>query len=359
MMSGDAGKILAIVKKSDIAGRLGYFIGNLGYEYHTVDSGANGLAEVQTWHPDLIILDLHLADITGMEILRRLKENHEFSDIPVVLLSEEESEEISVVALSGGASDLISAPISMGKLMATVQNNLELARSRRELRELNRKLEKEKKHLLKYFSADIVEKILNEEISTELGGSKMSASILFFDLRGSTRIAESLDPMVFADLISLIFSSVMDLIFAHHGSVNKLLGDGILAVFGCPQPHPADTHNSLQCALAIRHYFKVFNNELPAYIDEPVSCGIGLARGMVFAGNVGSVRRMEYTVLGYPVNLAARLQALTWENQCDILLDENTWKELGIECQRDMVRVGNMEIRGMTYPGDIFCLKGR
>ncbi|MBI3394418.1 MAG: adenylate/guanylate cyclase domain-containing response regulator, partial [Spirochaetia bacterium] len=293
-------------------------------------------------------------DKTGLEVLREIKEDPRFSDVPVLMISAEEAEDALVVSLSNGAAEFVRFPLNMAELMVKVQNTLELTQSRRELRVLNAKLEKEKKYMLRYFSHDIVEKILNEEIAAELGGSVVPASVLFFDVRGSTRIAEQIAPQEFAAFISQIFTAVMDLIYDNGGSVNKLLGDGILATFGCPVPHALDTQRSVTCALGIREYFKNFNNVKPSFIKETVTCGVGVATGSVFAGNVGSQRRMEYTVMGDPVNLASRLQALTREEDCDILIDDTTRNALGARI--NVTQTQNQAIRGKEAAVGVFKL---
>ena len=352
----NAGTILIIESNDADREMLGRYIGQMGYDYKATAGGAQGLQDALLWRPELIILDLFLPDIPGIEVLKQIKEETETGEIPVLLLSSDTSEEITVVGLSTGALDLLHKPIRMAELAAKIENALELARSRRQLNELNAKLEKEKKRLLKYFSHDIVEKILTEEIAAELGGSNLTASILFFDVRGSTHIAERIDPMEFAEFISLLFNDVMELIFQNGGSVNKLMGDGILATFGCPVPAEQDAQNSVNCALGICEYMKTFNSFKPHYVPEEISYGIGIASGTVFAGNVGSARRMEYTVMGDPVNVAARLQALTRKTRVNILIDKNTRMRLGSEIK--VARVVNARIRGHESEIQIFAVKG-
>ena len=349
-------RVLLIEDDEDQQALLAQYIKNLGYDLNIAGTASEGLDLVESWDPHILLLDLYLPDKTGLEVLKLLKESgQKYVDIPVLLMSAENSEEITVVGLSSGAADFLVKPIRMAELMAKIQNNLELYYYKQELKNLNTKLEREKRLLTKYFSQDLVDKILTEEVSPELGGSNLTASILFLDIRNSTSIAENLDPGDFASFISLLFSDVMDLIFSNNGSVNKLLGDGILATFGCPVATDDDVYNCVKCALSVREYLNTFNSVRPEYLTSPIAVGMGISTGKVFAGNIGSMRRMEYTVMGDPVNVAARLQGLTKKLECDILCDEKTFMSL-----EDMARaekVENVVIRGKDGVSSLYKLE--
>lgn len=170
----------------------------------------------------------------------------------------------------------------------------------------------------------------DDSTATELHArSRRTATVLFFDIRNSTAIAESCSPENFASFLSDILSDIMDLIYGCHGSVNKLLGDGLLAVFGAPFSRDNDAANALEAANRIRDYLDTFNDVRPGFLEHPVTAGIGIATGPVFAGLIGSVHRQEYTVLGDPVNVASRLQGLTKQVGETILMDEATALEAG------------------------------
>lgn len=352
-----ADRILVIEDDQDQLALVRQYIGMLGYEVRTSGDGTEALELLQSWVPDLVLLDLYLPNTPGMIILKEIRENSNTADIPVMIMSSDDSEETTIVCLSSGATEFIAKPIRMAELTLKIQNSLELLKYKRRLNDLNAKLEREKGLLSKYFSSDLVEKILSEEIKTELGGTKLDASLLFMDIRNSTGIAEHMDPNDFADFLSSIFTDMMDLVFGNLGSVNKLTGDGILATFGCPQPGENDVYNCVKTAAYMRNYVKIFNEHSGgAPGGDPLRIGIGIATGNIFAGNVGSWRRMEYSVLGDPVNLAARLQEQTKviEGGVDIVMDRTTY-----EAVRDHVKVrpaGTMEIRGKTEPVEVYVL---
>jgi len=330
-----------------------------GYDVEESGDAAEAKALLAARVPDIIILDLHLPvtdGLTGLLYLKALQEDPSTQEIPVIVVSSDESEETYILCLSSGASEFLKKPLRLAELNLRIQNALELSRARKALEDANAKLEGEKKRLLRYFSEDLVQGILSEQISAELGGDILEATILFMDIRNSTAIAEKYGARRFAELVSMIFTDVMDLIFANKGSINKLMGDGLLATFGCPVPNPAeDATNAVWCARQIREYFTMIGTlKTHTGIDEPLRFGIGIATGRVFAGNIGSFRRMEYAVMGDPVNTASRLQELSKQLETDIVIDGTTRARL-----KDEVNVHQSEIRtlrGRTGELDIFTL---
>lgn len=322
-------RILLVEDDSLQAEFLESFINRWGYICQVAEDGAKARKLIEEWEPDLILLDIFLPDTSGIVLLQELRDNPKTEQTPTILMSADTSEETSIIALSSGANDFLSKPLKIAELSSRIQKELDLIHYKKSLIELNEKLKIEKKRLLKFFSEDVVEALLTDDGYSELGGSLLTASILFVDIRNSTLLAERNDPKDFAGFISMVFSDLMDLIFSFKGSVNKLLGDGILATFGCPRASKDDALNSVRCAMKIREWVESFNMVKPDFITSHVQLGIGICTGTVFAGNVGSFRRMEYTVMGDPVNTASRLQSLTKEVSTDILIDGETVKTIG------------------------------
>jgi adenylate cyclase len=137
----------------------------------------------------------------------------------------------------------------------------------------------------------------------ELGGESREVAVLFVDLNGSTAFASSHRPAEVVELLNTFFRVVVDVIDDHGGVVNKFAGDGALCVFGAPLPHPDPASAALAAGRTLRQRVADLD-------DEQIGVGIGIATGTVVAGNVGAERRFEYTVIGDPVNEAARLTDL-------------------------------------------------
>ncbi|MDR2159064.1 MAG: PAS domain S-box protein [Treponema sp.] len=203
----------------------------------------------------------------------------------------------------------------------------QLKEERRQLREQRRHMISDTMLLNRYLGEDVIDYI-RKTGKNPLGTKKQKVTVLFFDIRNSTGIAEKLAPEVFAEFLNDILTDIMDLVYGCRGSVNKLTGDGLMATFGAPLSTGQDAQNAVEAAQEIYHYLRTFNDVRPAYLSGPVSAGLGLATGMVFAGVIGSVRRQEYTVLGDAVNIASRLEHLTRSSSEKVLMDEATYNEV-------------------------------
>jgi adenylate cyclase len=317
------------------------------FELVTVEGIENAVAAVLSGKPDMIFVSAEFA--SAGEKLEQVKQASRQFGSTLVLLS---GGDANVDAAQ--YDDVVRTDTGNTELAHRLGNLVELKRAKLELEWMKQRLKNDRKLLTKYFSEDIVEGILQDEHANSLSGRHQEATIMFFDVRRSTTIAENLEPQIFAEFLSEFFTDIMDLVYGNHGSVNKLLGDGIMSTFGCPVPSEHDVLNAAKCALQIRNHLATFNDVRPDYIKEPIRVGMGIATGKVFAGNIGSVRRMEYTVLGDPVNLASRLESMTKEAGVDILIDGNTRHRLGnlIKCRK----VAHSGVRGKLQEIEIYSL---
>jgi class 3 adenylate cyclase len=279
--------------------------------------------------PSLVVIDPWAFGAEGPAFLDDFYTRWSAAEVPALVISGTVDAETKRRLFDHGISDFFTKPVDYTALGLRIRRTLEARDTAQQIQELNRKLERERNILARYFSHDMVEMLLNEEISTDFGGSYETVTVLVFDLRGSTALAETLDPAVLSELLSEIFTDVMDLIYGNKGSVNKLLGDGILATYGVPVSPGDDAYRAARTALQILEYLDTFNELRPPFLEAPISAGVGIATGEVFVGNIGSVRRMEYTVLGDAVNAAARLESETKQRDCNILIDARTRTALG------------------------------
>ncbi len=214
-------------------------------------------------------------------------------------------------------------------------------------------LQDERKKLYKYLSEDVVQAILFSDEKAQKSTSKKS-TVMFLDIRNFTGISEKLEPEQVVELLDLLFTDIVDLIFSNKGSVNKFIGDAILATFGCPRSYGNDAENAVKCAINLIAALSIFNQVKPAFLDDEISLGIGIATGNVFAGNVGSHRKMEYTVIGDTVNLASRLQDMTKKLSCNLVIDGQTCKEMDGQIPFKQTNIHN--VRGKKQKLDIYYL---
>ncbi len=155
----------------------------------------------------------------------------------------------------------------------------------------------------------VVKQMLENPESFKLGGVSQTITILFADIRGFTRISEHAPPEKIVSLLNRYFSAMTDIIFAHGGTLDKYLGDGLMALFGAPTATPEDASNALNAAVAMQRRLLGINQELRAEGLSEIGVGMGLHTGEVIVGYIGSERRSEYTAIGDTVNTSSRLES--------------------------------------------------
>ena len=196
--------------------------------------------------------------------------------------------------------------------------------------------------------ADGVESIAEHKVFTAM----------FTDLVGYTALAERLDPKTLAGVLNGYFQLVSDSVTEHRGRVGTFLGDGILIFFGALEPNPWQCDDAVEAALAIRAALGRYNAELESKGLPPIAIGVGMHRGPGLAGLIGSRDRREYTVIGPTLNMAARVQSLTREHGCDILLTESVREQL--DPRFELTPLPAVPVKGIAAPVTTYAVaRGR
>lgn len=206
----------------------------------------------------------------------------------------------------------------------------------------------------KYVSPSIVNEILSDPSKIELGGRKERVTIFFSDVRGFTTISEKLDPRALSDLLNEYLTPMTDLVFKHRGTLDKYMGDAIMAFFGAPIPYSDHAKHAARCALKNLEKLYELQKEFKAKGLPSIDIGIGLNTGEVSVGNMGSQTVRSYTVMGDAVNLASRLEGTNKEYGTRIIISEFTYEDIKSDfiCRElDWVRV-----KGKAQPVRIFEL---
>lgn len=185
-----------------------------------------------------------------------------------------------------------------------------------------------------------------------LGGQTVQATVLFSDIRGFTTLSESLGAQGTVSLLNEYFTLMVDCIQAEGGMLDKFIGDAIMAVFGIPLAHDDDEDRALRCAIAMLRALAGMNARRAASGQKPVDIGIGLNTAQVVSGNIGSPKRMDYTIIGDGVNLAARLESACKQYSARVLISEFTRARLKSTYRlRD---VDDVVVKGKTEPVRIY-----
>ena len=199
----------------------------------------------------------------------------------------------------------------------------------------------------------VVKQMLDNPESFKLGGVNQTITVLFADIRGFTRISEHAPPEKIVGLLNRYFSAMTDIIFGHGGTLDKYLGDGLMALFGAPTTTPEDASNALNAAVAMQRRVLGINQELRSEGLVEIGVGIGLHTGEVTVGYIGSERRSEYTAIGDAVNTASRLESNARGGE--ILISEATAKAAGSRYKlkkREPITVKNREQPVVLYEVD-------
>ena len=215
--------------------------------------------------------------------------------------------------------------------------------------------EKIKSAFGKFVSKDLVEAALREEL--RLGGERKKVAILFSDIREFTAISENLEPEEVVEFLNTYMTRMVACVEKTNGIVDKFMGDAIMAVWGTPISKGNDTENAINSALLMRRELIEFNRGRGGVKKPIINIGCGINTGTVLAGQIGSEDRMEYTVIGDPVNLASRIEALNKPFGTDILIGEDTYRLV-----KDMYAVEKMKqirVKGKIEPQQIYAVLGR
>ncbi|MDX2103786.1 MAG: adenylate/guanylate cyclase domain-containing protein [Alphaproteobacteria bacterium] len=193
----------------------------------------------------------------------------------------------------------------------------------------------------RYMSNEVVDRLISDS-SIQLGGQSQTVTVLFSDIRGFTALTERLGAAETVTMLNTYFSFMEDVIANRSGVVDKYIGDAIMALFGAPIPSDRDPDNAVQAAMDMLTALTMLNQRRQAEGMMPIKIGMGIATGAVITGNIGSAKRMDYTVIGDPVNLASRMESLTKLYGAQVVIDGDTEERLTLDVPRrvlDLVRV--------------------
>jgi len=206
--------------------------------------------------------------------------------------------------------------------------------------------------LERFLSPDVVGMIAADPDNVRLGGANQVVTVLFSDIRGFTSISEKLPPEKIVEILNEYFTRVTDVIFDNGGMLDKYLGDGVMAVFGAPISKGNDALNAVRAGIELQRLVLQLNVDSAARKWPELRVGVGINTGIVTAGNIGSPRRLDYTVIGDTVNVAARLMANAagWQ----VLISESTAQALGPEFQIEPL--APLSVKGKSQPLSVFSV---
>lgn len=275
------------------------------YRVKVVNHGEKGLAiAASNTPPDLILLDIMMPQIDGYEVCRRLKANPATRNIPVIFLTAKSDDEAEEKGFELGAVDYITKPICPPILLARVHNHIALNVRTAMLHSLSQKLSR-------YLSPQVYKSIFEGAQDVSIQAVRKKLTIFFSDIKDFTQTAEGMQPEDLTYFLNSYFSEMSNIALEHGATIDKFVGDAMLIFFGDPETRGVQ-EDALQCvrmAVAMQRRMHALRDiwRDKGY-SHPFQVRIGINTGFCHVGNFGSEQRMDYTVIGNEVNLAARLE---------------------------------------------------
>jgi adenylate cyclase len=307
------------------------------YEVITATDGPTALSLIESDPPDLVLLDVMMPGMSGYEVCERIRANEATRLLPVVMLTALSDVADRIRGIEAGADDFLSKPFNREELLTRVKSLLRIKTLYDDIETRNRLL---RTLFGRYVSEEIAAEIVADPgRHLKLGGEKREITVLFGDLRGFTPLAEQLDPQDAVDVLNTYLTLVIDTVFEFRGTLDKFRGDGFMAFFGAPIRREDDPSNAVRCALTMQEGLKHLT--FGKFPDLRLHMGIGINTGVVLAGNIGSERRMDYTVIGDEVNVAQRFESNAGPGQ--ILMTGSTYERV-----KDAVQVRDLGLLRVT-----------
>ncbi len=321
---GTPGKILVIEDDTVSADFLNRYLTSLGHAVVRARDGTEGLLKAGEERPDLILLDIMMPGMNGFEVCRQVRSQAQTAHIPVLMVTALYETDERIQALEAGADDFLSKPFNVYELAARVKSLLRIKYQHDELARSNDLFHS---MVRRYVSPEVSEQILRDpERYLKLGGESRKVTILFADIRGFTRYAQTHPANRVVELLNLIFSNLTDVVFRWRGTFDKYLGDAIMAIYGAPVSYQDDTLRAIRTALDMQASFGTLRQQ---WVDEDarsLSLGVGIHTGEAVVGNIGTERLMDYTAIGDAVNIAQRLEELAEGGQ--VLISADTLQQV-------------------------------
>jgi len=344
-----------------------------GYEILTASDGEEALTTARATRPDLILLDIMMPKVDGIEVCRRLKADPAFPFTPIIMVTARADTKDIVAGLEAGGDEYLTKPVDQGALVARVKSMLrikalhdtvqeqaaQLEAQSAQLSEWNRTLEQRVREqvaqlerlgrLKRFFSPQLAELIVGGGAEDPLKTHRREVTVVFLDLRGFTAFAEMSEPEEVMGVLRDYHAEMGKLILEHEGTLERFTGDGMMIFFNDPVFVPNPAERALRMAVAMRDRVR----ELTAVWrkqEYDLNLGVGISQGYATIGAIGFEGRWDYGAIGSVTNLAARLCGEAKPDQ--ILLPQRV---LGsVEDLVEVEFVGELTLKGFHRPVPAF-----
>lgn len=313
-----------------------------GHKVEVAEDGRQAFEMLKRGTYDLVLLDIEMPEMNGYQVLEACLQDPELRNLPIIMTSSLDEIDSVVKCVELGAEDYLNKPVNPVLLRARVNASLEKKRLRDEQRKLIRT----------FTTKEVADELLRTGFS--LGGKFVHASVMFADIRSFTTLTESSSPAEIIEMLNGYYALMFEAITGQGGSVNQIIGDGLMAIFGAPIRYEDHCQRAVKAALEMLELLEGFNQTRSAENKTRIRIGIGIASGQMIAGFTGTQHRATYTCVGDTVNMASRLEAETKVIGKPILIEGSTRAALGDTFQ--VKSHGFMQLRGKTVESEVFSV---
>ncbi|MFI4999564.1 MAG: adenylate/guanylate cyclase domain-containing protein [Reyranellales bacterium] len=359
----DPARILVVDDVADNVEILRMRLTSLGYEVVVAEDGEQALAMVKETLPDLILLDIMMPKIDGLEVVRRLKADTTLPFIPVILVTAKATPKDVVAGLDAGGDDYLTKPIDHGALVARVRAMLRIKALHDEVQALNKGLETKVAsqveelarvgRLRRFLAPQLAQAIVSAGDEKILDNHRREVVAMFCDLRGFTGFSETAEPEDIMQVLHEYHGAVGPLIRKYEGTLDRFTGDGMMVFFNDPLPCPDAPERAARLAIEMRD---AVAHLIPTWTKRghKLGFGVGMAQGHATLGRIGFEDRFDYTAIGAVINLASRLCADAADGQ--VLLSGRL--AAAVEAMAEVEDLGERSLRGMARPTAVANLRG-
>ena len=339
-----------------------------GYEVVTAVDGEDALERVRASRPDLLLLDIMMPKLDGIEVTKRLKADASLPFIPIILVTAKADAKDLVAGLDAGGDDYLTKPFEHAALVARVRSMLRIkalhdtvAAQREELKSLNADLESRVAaqvseierigRLRRFLSPQLAEMIVSSGDERIFESHRRDIVVMFCDLRGFTAFSETAEPEEVMAVLRTYHEALGPLIHRHEGTLMRFTGDGLMVFFNDPLPCPDPAARAVRLAVEMRAAVAALAAEWRRRGHE-LGFGVGIAQGYATLGRIGFKDHIDYTAMGTVTNLAARLCDAARDGQ--ILVSQRV--AAAVEELATLAPLGEIALKGLTRPGIVHAV---
>lgn len=303
-----AAKVLVVEDNADMRSYVSSVLQQAGHEVWTARHGAEGYEVAKAQQPHLIVTDLMMPLVSGLEMIQMIRQNTHLKGTPIVLLTAKADEDTRIEGAEMGADAYLSKPFNDRELLAEVRNLLALKANERRIAELNTYLTESV--LQRFLPPALVQKAAQGNLALDLRPEPRMITVLFSDIVGFTQLSNTLRSRRVAELLNEYLSAMTRAVFDNGGTVDKFMGDAIVAIFGAPEELTPNeqVRRAIAAARQMHCALTELNERWQAQGLSEIQFRCGIHQGTAVVGMFGSQERSDYTAIGPSVNIAARLQ---------------------------------------------------